>query len=131
MNEKMSRASARERLRSLLVILVEAIRDCVGRLTIKVCISVRDGEVVALDSLDRDIIHGEPFCKASCVEARRSGKRSIRRIERLQYGVLGVSWSRDRVRYLPESSHSIGFDMCRHSYAVSSLMDTVYWLSEH
>ncbi|GKC79418.1 hypothetical protein Tco_1130192 [Tanacetum coccineum] len=76
-----------------------------------------------------------------------SGVGSIRRIQWLGYGVLGVSWSRDHVRYLPESSHSISsirrigllwiqridlasfvvFGECRHGYTVSSLMDTAYW----
>ncbi|GJV11272.1 hypothetical protein Tco_1352813 [Tanacetum coccineum] len=36
-----------------------------------------------------------------------SGKRSIRRIESLRYDVLGISWSRDHVRYLPEYFISI------------------------
>ncbi|GJT60237.1 hypothetical protein Tco_1003770 [Tanacetum coccineum] len=63
---------------------------------------------------------------------------------------IGVSWSRDHVRYLLESSHTISsirrigllwicridlrsfvvFGECRHRYAVSSLMDTAYWSSE-
>ncbi|GJZ09122.1 hypothetical protein Tco_0543405 [Tanacetum coccineum] len=63
---------------------------------------------------------------------------------------IGVSWSRDHVWYLPEYSPSISsirrieffwirriglisfvvFGECRHRYAVSSLMDKAYWLSE-
>ncbi|GKC97872.1 pullulanase 1, chloroplastic [Tanacetum coccineum] len=80
-----------------------------------------------------------------------SGKRSIRRIEGLRYGVLGISWSREHVSYLPEYFISIWLEYgvlvipgygvlilfpswplvkCRHIYFVSSLMDTAYWLLE-
>ncbi|GKA48756.1 retrovirus-related pol polyprotein from transposon TNT 1-94 [Tanacetum coccineum] len=71
--------------------------------------------------------------------------RSIRRIGCCQYGVLEFCWSGDHDKYLPKQwirrISSSGYGVLvfisswllvkfRRRYAVSSLMDTAYWLSE-
>ncbi|GKD96751.1 hypothetical protein Tco_1380648, partial [Tanacetum coccineum] len=106
----------------------------------------------ALDDDDVDDLgsseEGNAWIKGSVFIA--SGIRSIRRIKGVQYGVLVFSWSGDDNKYLPESfmnrrwirhMSSSGYGVLlfksswflvkfRRRYAISSLMNTMYWLSE-
>ncbi|GJZ04048.1 hypothetical protein Tco_0537323 [Tanacetum coccineum] len=103
-------------------------------------------EKEADESLDKNKVN-EGFQPERLARVRWSGSRFNTVYPMDWIRCIRVSWSRDHVQYLPESSHTISsirrigllwirrielvpfvvFSECRHGYTVSSLMDAAYW----
>ncbi|GJV51790.1 ribonuclease H-like domain, reverse transcriptase, RNA-dependent DNA polymerase [Tanacetum coccineum] len=83
-----------------------------------------------LDEGIEDVIVGEPFCKASCVEARRfDGIITIR--DRDDSVIYQMVWSNLRFKHLTnEKCNKIPPLLKVSPYGVSRFLDTTYWFPE-
>ncbi|GJR81533.1 hypothetical protein Tco_0152318 [Tanacetum coccineum] len=145
-------------------VFVKLLLDSFGKLSIRLYVTIvcyvllafmSFANSVATDvanSLPTDVANSDNLAMLRIRSTEiRSGSRFDTAYPRIGYGILGISWSRDHARYLPEDYiHSIFpircigllwirridlvsfvvFGECRHGYAVSSLMDTTYWSLE-